>query len=568
MKRFSWQRWLPFLNWPRLTPDLLRQDAMAGLTVALLLIPQSVAYAALAGMPLITGLYAAVLPALVGALWGGSTRISVGPTALSCLLVSASLSGMAEPGSVMWVQLAIWLAVLSGLLQLALGAGGYGWLLNLISSPVMTGFTQAAALLIIGSQLPALLGLPLGLSGFFSGPLAGDLDTQALLYGVLSLLALLAAKRWAPRLPAIMLVVVGAGLLSHLTGFAERGGEVIGSLPAGLPTLALPAWPGLDELSQLLVPAMVIALVSFLETASSARTEHQQGGTRWNENQDLTGQGLAKLASALSGSFPTSASFSRSAIYLYAGARTGWAAIATAILVTLALLGAGALAPVPRAVLAAVVIMAVTGLLKPQAFVRLWQIGRVEAITAAVTFAITLLTAPRIHWGVLAGVLLTLGHFLHTRLHPRIIEVGLHPDGSLRDRHLWKLPPLAERLYALRMDAELDFAAASGLERAIGEHLAQHPEVRHVCLFAQPINRIDVTGVETFGQLHRQLMAKGITLHISGIKLPVESTLRQAGELQDSPLLRLYRTDAEALQALSTLGAPTNASGAPEAAPV
>jgi SulP family sulfate permease len=568
MKRFSWQRWLPFLNWPCLTPDLLRQDAMAGLTVALLLIPQSVAYAALAGMPLITGLYAAMLPALVGALWGGSTRISVGPTALSCLLVSASLSGMAEPGSVMWVQLAIWLAVLSGLLQLALGAGGYGWLLNLISSPVMTGFTQAAALLIIGSQLPALLGLPLGLSGFFSGPLAGDLDTQALLYGVLSLVALLAAKRWAPRLPAIMLVVVGAGLLSHLTGFAERGGEVIGNLPAGLPTLALPAWPGLDELSQLLVPAMVIALVSFLETASSARTEHQQGGTRWNENQDLTGQGLAKLASALSGSFPTSASFSRSAIYLYAGARTGWAAIATAILVTLALLGAGALAPVPRAVLAAVVIMAVTGLLKPQAFVRLWQIGRVEAITAGVTFAITLLTAPRIHWGVLAGVLLTLGHFLHTRLHPRIIEVGLHPDGSLRDRHLWKLPPLAARLYALRMDAELDFAAASGLERAIGEHLAQHPEVRHVCLFAQPINRIDVTGVETFGQLQRQLMAKGITLHISGIKLPVESTLRQAGELQDSPLLRLYRTDAEALQALSTLGAPTNASGAPEAAPV
>ncbi len=562
MKRFSWQRWLPFLNWPRLTPDLLRQDAMAGLTVALLLIPQSVAYAALAGMPLITGLYAAMLPALVGALWGGSTRISVGPTALSCLLVSASLSGMAEPGSVMWVQLAIWLAVLSGLLQLALGAGGYGWLLNLISSPVMTGFTQAAALLIIGSQLPALLGLPLGLSGFFSGPLAGDLDTQALLYGVLSLLALLAAKRWAPRLPAIMLVVVGAGLLSHLTGFAERGGEVIGSLPAGLPTLALPAWPGLDELSQLLVPAMVIALVSFLETASSARTEHQQGGTRWNENQDLAGQGLAKLASALSGSFPTSASFSRSAIYLYAGARTGWAAIATAILVTVALLGAGALAPVPRAVLAAVVIMAVTGLLKPQAFVRLWQIGRVEAITAAVTFAITLLTAPRIHWGVLAGVLLTLGHFLHTRLHPRIIEVGLHPDGSLRDRHLWKLPPLAERLYALRMDAELDFAAASGLERAIGEHLAQHPEVRHVCLFAQPINRIDVTGVETFGQLQRQLMAKGITLHISGIKLPVESTLRQAGELQDSPLLRLYRTDAEALQALATLAAPPDAPGA------
>ena len=204
--------------------------------------------------------------------------------------------------------------------------------------------------------------------------------------------------------------------------------------------------------------------------------------------------------------------------------------------------------------LAAVVVMAVTGLLKPQAFVRLWQIGRVEAMTAGVTFLITLLTAPRIYWGVLTGVLLTLGHFLHTRLHPRIIEVGLHADGSLRDRHLWKLPPLAPRLYALRMDAELDFAAASSLERAITEHLALHPDVQHVCLFAQPINRIDVTGIESFGQLRRQLAARGVTLHISGIKLPVETALRRAGEWpQDTAELRSYRTDAEALQALRQL---------------
>jgi SulP family sulfate permease len=142
---------------------------------------------------------------------------------------------------------------------------------------------------------------------------------------------------------------------------------------------------------------------------------------------------------------------------------------------------------------------------------------------------------------------------LHTRLHPRIIEVGLHPDGSLRDRHLWKLPPLALHLYALRMDAELDFAAASDFDRAITDHLARHRDVKHVCLFAQPINRIDVTGVETFGQLHRQLASRGITLHISGIKLPVETALRRAGELQDSPYLKLYRTDAEALQALAQL---------------
>jgi SulP family sulfate permease len=174
-------------------------------------------------------------------------------------------------------------------------------------------------------------------------------------------------------------------------------------------------------------------------------------------------------------------------------------------------------------------------------------------MTAAVTFAITLATAPRIYWGVMAGVLVGLSHFLHTRLHPRIIEVGLHPDGSLRDRHLWKLPPLAPHLYAFRMDAELDFAAASGFERAIAEHLAMHPDVQDVCLFAQPINRIDATGVETFGQLQRQLASKGITLHISGIKLPVETALKRAGELPDSAQLKLYRTDADALQALRQL---------------
>jgi SulP family sulfate permease len=177
----------------------------------------------------------------------------------------------------------------------------------------------------------------------------------------------------------------------------------------------------------------------------------------------------------------------------------------------------------------------------------------VEAVTACVTFAVTLLASPRIYWGVLTGVVLGLCHFLYHRLHPRIIEVGLHPDGSLRDRHLWRLPPLAPGLYALRMDDELDFASASAFERTVLEHLAADPHVRHVCLFAQPINRVDATGVEVFSQLHAYLEARGIALHISGIKLPVERVLRKAGALQDGPLLHMYRTDGEALAAFRRL---------------
>lgn len=546
------QRWLPFLNWPGPSATPWRGEIIAGVTVALLMVPQAVAYAALAGMPLVTGLYAALLPALVAAMWGASTRLSVGPTALTCLLVAASLTGMAEPGSARWVDLAVWLALLSGLLQLIMGLGGFGWLLNIISAPVLMGFTQAAALLIIASQLPALIGLKGSLSSLLGDP---SLDLRATAFGVGALALLLLGRSVWPRLPMIVLVVAGAAAVSAATGFAAAGGAVIGSLPAGLPSLYGPTWPGLDTLGQLVVPAMVIALVSFLETASSAKVENQRDGRRWDDNQDLIGQGLAKLAGAFSGSFAVSSSFSRSAINLYAGARTGWATVVMVLCVLASLLLlTPALYHVPRAVLAAVVVVAVVNLVRPAAFRQLWCIDRVEAATAGVTFAVTLATAPRIYWGVLAGVVMGLSHFLHHRLHPRIIEVGLHPDGSLRDRNLWQLPPLAPQLFALRLDAELDFAAASGFERAITEHLAAHPDTRHVCLFAQPINRMDASGVETFGQLRQRLADRGITLHVSGIKLPVENVLRAAGQWPaGDPLLRTYRTDAEALAALARL---------------
>jgi SulP family sulfate permease len=372
-------------------------------------------------------------------------------------------------------------------------------------------------------------------------------------FGLGSLAILLLLRHYKPRWPSIMIVMGVASAVGYATDYQDHG-AVVGLLPSGLPDFYWPEWPGLDTLNQLWVPAMVIALVSFLETASSARIECRRDGKRWDDSTELFAQGLAKLASAFSGSFATSTSFSRSALMLYAGARSGWAVVASVAFVLLALLILmPALQFVPRSVMSAAVIVAVLNLFQPRQFLNLWRIGRIETMTAGITFAMTLATAPRIYWGVMTGVLVGLSHFLHTRLHPRIIEVGLHPDGSLRDRQLWKLPLLAPHLYALRMDAELDFAAASDFDRAITDHLTSHPDVRHVCLFAQPINRIDVTGVETFAQLQRQLANRGITLHISGIKLPVETALRRAGELQEGSCLKMYRTDAETLSALAHL---------------
>jgi SulP family sulfate permease len=549
----------PFLAWPRLTLPLLKGELSAGVTVGLMIIPQAVAYAAVAGMPLVTGIYAALLPALVAAMWSASSRLSVGPTALTALMVGSALTGLAQPGSAEWVNLAVWLALLTGMAQLLLGFARFGWLLNIISAPVLMGFTQAAALLILTSQLPAMLGFK---GNFYS--MMTQLWTQlshqqipvfqhtAAVFGLVSLVFLLLAKRFVPRLPAVVLLMLAASFISYSTGFESGGGAVVGALPAGLPSLYVPSMLSLDAFGQLLLPVLTITLVSFIETASSAKVESQKGGQQWNQNQDLIGQGLAKIASGLSGAFPTSSSFSRSALNLYAGAKTAWASVVGVLVVMLTLLFlTPVLHHVPQSVLAAVVVAAIYSLIVPQNFARLWHVSKMETVSALATFVVTALSAPKLYWGIITGLIMGLGHFLYLRLHPRIIEVGLHSDGSLRDRHLWHLPTLGHNLYALRMDAELDFASASEFERAILAHLTTHPHTQHICLFAQPINRIDATGLDVFSQVRHMLLERGITLHISGIKLPVERILIAAKELpskdEEWPLLRMYRTDAEAV---------------------
>ncbi|AOV00977.1 MULTISPECIES: SulP family inorganic anion transporter [Delftia] len=548
----SLARWFPFLAWPKPSAAVLRGEFWAGLTVGLMLLPQGVAYAALAGMPLITGIYASIVPALVAVLFSGSPRLGVGPTALSALLIGASLTGLAEPGSAHWVALAAWMAILSGLVQWSLGLMRAGWLLNLVTSPVLTGFTQAAALLILASQLPTLLGLRSTWGAVWNTPSLQLFDWQSIVYGMASIALLVLAKRWRAAFPSAIFIIALTGVISWATDFADDGGAVVGHLPAGLPSFQLPGLLSWDEFGALVMPVLVISLVSFLETASSAQVEHQQAGTRWNENQDLVAQGLSKISAGLFGSFATSASFSRSAVNLLAGAKTGWSNVFSILLVVIVVMWfIPALYHVPKAALAAIVITAVVNLVKPRVLLQLFKVSRVEGSIALATLLLTIVTAPRMYWGVFAGIVLSLGYFLYQRLHPRIIEVGQHPDGSLRDRNLWQLPPLAPGLLALRMDAELDFGSASALERRIGDEWALRPETHHLCLLAQPINRIDVTGVETFVRLQLLVAKRSGVLHVVGLKLPAEQVLLRAGALHRGPHLRLYRTDAEFLAALA-----------------
>lgn len=551
MRNFSITRWFPFLSWPRPSLALLQQELLAGITISLMLLPQGVAYAALAGMPLVTGIYAALLPALVAVLWSSSPRLGVGPTALTSLLIAASLSGMAQPASAHWVTLAAWLAIMAGVVQWTLGALRGGWLVNLVTSPVLNGFTQAAGVLILLSQLPALFGLRSSWSALVHEPSIHHFDIQACALGLGSLAVLLLLKRYVKRLPAAMIVVALCGVLSWWMGFAESDGAIVGHLPSGLPSLSLPAAISLVDFTQLLMPVFVISLVSFLEVASSAQVEHRTAGTRWNENQDLIAQGMAKVAAGFSASFAISASFSRSAVSLHSGARTGWATVFAILMVLLVVLWfTPVLYHVPQAALAAVVVSAVINLIQPRTMVALFKISRAEGAIAVVTFILTLATAPRLYWGVLTGVLLSLSHFLYHRLHPRLLELGEHADGSLRSRTIWNLPPINPKVLAVRMDAEWDFASAAALERYVAQALEGRPEVQHLYIDAQPINRIDVTGVEAFLRLRQSLQKRGISLHIGGLKLPVQDTLARAGCLSLGSDLFLYRTSHQALTTL------------------
>ena len=544
-------RIFPFLTWPQPTLQLLRGEAMAGFTVGLMLLPQGVAYAHLAGMPLITGIYASIIPAAVDILFSPSPRLGVGPTALSALLIGASLVGMAEPGSSQWVQLAAWMAILSGLVQFSLGLVRAGWLLNLVTSPVLAGFTQAAAILILASQLPSLLGMKSDWATVWDTPSLGLFDWRSILFGAASIVGLVLAKKWRAAFPSAIFVIAITGIISWLSGFADKGGAVVGHLPSGLPHFVWPGMLGWDQFGLLVMPVLVISLVSALETASSAQVEHQQAGTRWDSSQELVAQGLSKVSAGLFGSFATSASFSRSAVNLLAGAKTGYSNIFSILLVVVVVLWfIPALYHVPQAALAAIVMTAVANLVKPRAILHLFRISRIEGGIAVATFAITILTAPRIYWGVLAGILLSSCYFLYNRLHPRIVEVGVHPDGSLRDRHLWQLPLIAPDLLALRMDSELDFASAAALETRAANDWARNPHYKQLALLAQPMNQIDITGLEAFVRLERMAAKRGGQLHIVGMKLPVEQRLKRAGLLQDNPQLHLYRTDAEFLQAM------------------
>ena len=517
------KRFFPFLRWTRPTRQTLREDLLAGITVALLAIPQSLAYAQLAGVPAHYGLYAALIPSMVGVLFGSSALLSTGPVALTSLLTAASVRQIAPPGTEAFAAAVMLLALMSGVFQVALGMARAGILLNLLSHPVLIGFINAAAVVIALSQLPALTGVSVPQDGgvlLATWHLFGQVSEVHVPTLVLSLLAvtlLILFKRFAPRQPGVLIMATALTLLSFVSGFAYRGGAIVGNIPVGLPALSVPdmKW---GAIAALLPAAFVITLVSFMEAMSSCKVIALKTRTRWDVNQELIGQGLAKVAAAFFHSMPVSGSFSRSALNLASRAHSGFSSLFSSAFVLLTLvLFTPLLHHLPKPALAAIIVMALYNLIDLAGMRNAWRAGADDGIAATLTFGATLAFAPNIQNGILAGIIFSLGAFIYRRMLPQF-AVHVLRDGVLSSPGPSDAPRRDETVGVMRFDAALFFANASFFEDAVLELQRENAGLKTIVVLANGINLLDASGVEVLRSLVRHLRESGITLVICNAK--------------------------------------------------
>ncbi len=534
----------------------VKDDLIAGITVSLIAIPQSLAYAQLAGLPAYYGLYAALVPTVVGALVGSSKQLSTGPVAMTSLLTAASVAQLVDQGSEAYVTYVVLLALLSGVFQIAFGLMRIGVLLNFLSHPVLMGFINAAALIIGLSQLPAMLGITVVQSDHFLIDIWGALlhvDAVHMLsaaFGIGTIVMLFGFRRFAPRLPGVLVTVAALTAVSWFVGYAAEGGRVVGDVPRGLPSLSMPPLD-LGASAALLPAAFVIALVSFMEAMSSAKVIAIRTRQPWDENRELIGQGLAKIASALSHSMPVSGSFSRSAMNLACNARTPMASVFSACFVLIALLlFTPLLYHLPKPVLAGIIMTAVVGLINFRALAKAWRADRDDGIAAIATFVSTLAFAPHIQNGIVAGIMLSLALLLYRLMRPRVVTLVVHADGSLTETSQAEPAQLLPGLGAIRFDGDLRFMNVSYFEDALLALESKNSDLRCILVKASAINYIDASGVEAVTNLVERFAANGLTLAFSGIKRQVRQVMDRTGLPAIVGENNIFATDREAIESL------------------
>jgi SulP family sulfate permease len=722
------KRAFPFLDWGgELNASTLRADFTAGLTVALVLVPQSMAYAQLAGLPAYYGLYAAFLPPMIASLFGSSRQLATGPVAVVSLMTAATLEPIATAGSNEYIAYAILLALMVGVFQLLLGVLRLGLVVNFLSHPVVNGFTCAAALIIATSQLPKLFGVEVDKAEHhyetvFRVVLAAVHHTHwpTLGMAVLAFATMILLKRVNPKIPNVLAAVAITTVLSALLGFQDNeqmrlaqlqspevenrikdfnavvterkkletlrantnktaseamgwikdespglctrcherrdvemfgrqaagmpvvgsekaavmhqmaglinayirelkgheseiraqlrsyrferskgpdsqelfflrgdtpeslsggtgrwhlkvgaqpleedritligGGAVVGTIPAGLPALSLPAVRDNLALMLKLIPAaIIISMLGFMEAISIAKAMAARTRQKLNPDQELIGQGLANILGCCGQSYACSGSFSRSAVNLQAGARTGMSNVfSSGVVVVVLLFCTSLLYYLPQAVLAAIIMMAVVGLLNISGFVHAWRVQKFDGITGIVSFVGTLAFAPHLEWGIVAGIVLALGGYLVRTMRPKVARLSPHPDGSLRDSRRHRLGQ-CRYLAVIQFDGPLNFASVNYLEDEVLAQVAEMPDLRQVLIDGHGISEMDASGEEMLRHLIQQLRSSGYYVSFSGLKEDILDALKRA-HLYD--LIGEHHVFATQAQAVAAVYAPAHA---------
>lgn len=531
---------LPFLRWwPRVNSLTLRADLMAGLTGGLILVPQGVAFATIAGMPPEYGLYAAMLPAVVAALWGSSWHLVSGPTTAISIVVFATMSPLAEAGSVHYVQLVLSLTFLVGVFQLLLGVLRFGTLVNFVSHTVVVGFTAGAAVLIATSQVKNFFGIAIARGASVGQVLQGLLEQAAhinpFITGVAltTVLSCVAAKRWLPRVPHMIVgmvcgSVLAYGLNRHF-GVERTGIGSIGALRVGLPPLSMPdmRWGTLRELAPI---AVAVALLALTEAVSIARAMALKSGQRIDGNQEFIGQGLSNLAGSFFSGYASSGSFNRSGLNMASGAKTPLASVFSAVFLLLIMLFLAPLAQfLPVAAMAGILFVVAWGLID---FHEIREVMRASRSETAILFATLLATLTiELEFAIYIGVGLSLLMYLKRTSQPGLDDVkpvpGQMPPAFSASTGL----PDCPQLKIVRINGSIFFGAASHLQEAL-QHLDElEPAHTHVLLVASGINFVDLTGAQMLGQEARRRRAMGGALYLFNLKDEPLDMLRRSGVL-------------------------------------
>jgi SulP family sulfate permease len=518
--------------------ETLKIDILAGITVALVLVPQSMAYAQLAGLPAYYGLYASFLPPMIAAFFGSSRQLSTGPVAVVSLMTAAALEPLATAGSEGFLVYATFLALMIGVFQLMLAVMRLGVLVDFLSHPVVVGFTNAGAIIIGTSQLNKLFGVTVEKAERHYETVYRTIEaamTQThwptLFFAILAIALMVGVKKWKPTWPGVLIAVVVTTLIAKFTGFAATGGAIVGDIPRGLPGLSIPSF-NLEIVLQLLTSAIIISLIGFMEAISIAKAMAARTRQRLDANQELFGQGLANIFSGLFSGYAVSGSFSRSAVNINAGARTGFSSIVAGLMVGITLLFLTPLLyHLPQATLAAIIIMAVIGLVKVEPMVHAWKAEKHDGIVAIVTFVMTLALAPHLDKGIIVGVILSMGLFIYRTMRPRFAVVNRYHDGTFRDALVHPELEACKHIVVIRFDMSLYYANAGYFETRVLQVFAEHPQAKYIILDAEGINMLDSTGEMVLTQLRDRLAASGVIFLVARMKRQFMESMRKTGAI-------------------------------------